>query len=148
MSRTIDDNRRRQYSRDRDRRSISHCQQHSQSHSRSFTAREQVNGRERSPLRHQERRSHSAQFQGGQNVRKTSVKDRLGTPVKKPLPVVHNSSPKPSTSQQHYQNERNYNTNTADEMDQIDGNAESEEMIDMSDLVSILNKCICKFLSL
>lgn len=118
--------------RDRYRRSVSHSQNHSRGIGR----------------KHERSRSHSSALhvQSHQNVRKSSVKDRLGTPVKKP--VRHRLSPVPSTSQQQHNEQHSFNGDETQALDQIDGGgggADSQETFDMSDIDSILNKCICKF---
>lgn len=147
--------RRRQSLRDRNRRSMSHHHNHNQSqnHSRSLVSRSHHHGssRERSVLRHERSRSHSVQVQSRQKNRKSSVKDRLGTPVKKPSKQL--ASPQPSTSQQqpqqqqhHPDNEqKDFKSNETQALDELDGTADdSQETFDMSDLNSILSKCICK----
>lgn len=135
--------RRRQRLRDPYRRSISRGQNHNTNHNRSF-GHSNASSRERSLLHHERSRSHSAQVQSRQNVRKSSVKDRLGTPVKKS--VRQRLSPVPSTSQQQHHNDKHSsNGNETQALDQIDGFADPQETFDMSDLDSILNKCICKF---
>lgn len=165
---------RRQSLRDHTRRSVSHSHSHghnqSYNNSRSCRTTPVVNRshhhrassqERRSFSRHERSRSRSAQVQSRQNVRKSSVKDRLGTPVKRPSKPRLPWSPQPSTSQQqppppqqqqqqhHDTEQHSFNGNEAQALDELDGTAdESQETFDMSDLNSILSKCICKCLEL
>lgn len=146
--------RRRQSLRDRSRRSVSrsYSQSHSYSHNYNFNrsfSRNHHHGssRERSMMRHERSRSRSMHGQSRQHARKSSVKDRLGTPVKKPS--KQHMSPQPSTSKQEPRHrdidEPDVNANGGQTLDEVYDTAESQEPFDMSDLDSILNKCICKF---
>lgn len=122
--------RRRQSLRDRSRRSNRH----------------RGSSRERSSMRHERSRSRSMH----QHARKSSVKDRLGTPVKKPSKQP--MSPQPSTSKQEPKHERHCNfdepdanANRSQTLDEVYDTDDNQETFDMSDLDSILSKCICKF---
>lgn len=104
-------------------------------------SRSHANSLERSTSYHRRSRSRSRSLQVANRKRaKLSIKDRLGTPVKKKVLVQQRLSPIPSTSRQQPINE----TQAPDEpIDDIGDNI--QETIDMIDLDSILNKCICKY---
>lgn len=122
--------------RDRSFRSINRTQNHNHSD----------NGRERSSSRHRRNRSRSrsVQLHSRHSAKpKSSIKDRLGAPVRKETPVRQRLSPIPSTSRHQHKNDTHASN------DQTDGIANGSHVlqatIDMSDLASILKKCICKF---
>lgn len=100
-------------------------------------------GQERSSSRRRRSRSYNIHGQSRQSLPKSSIKDRLGTPVKKQIPVRQRLSPVPSTSRQD-QEPQYFNAQGTPASDHIDGIADHQDMIDMSDLESILNKCMCK----
>lgn len=148
----IDDRRQQSY-RDRYRRSVSRSHSHSHNHhhhrSRSYNGNLENIGERRSTHHQRSRsRSRSVHVHNRQSVQKFSVKNRLGTPVKNQTPVKNRLGPVPSTSQQQQwrNNERTVSSSgAAQATNQINGTDISQETIDMNDLNSLLDKCICKF---
>lgn len=115
-------------------------------HSRDCS-RSHANGQERSSSRQRRSRSRNAHVHSRQTAKKSSIKDRLGTPVKKQQPVRQRMSPAPSTSQHvDVVGGQNFDADeTQASEDQINDTDVNHASIDMNDLDSILNKCICKF---